>query len=151
MKVILFGMLFALAAGCNQSNPPTSADRSKADRPTMGTSSRVTTEEHPAAAAEPVDRTNTGVNVRDRESTAKTPLDQKENKADIAITADIRKQIVETKMSVNAHNVKIITQDGKVTLRGPVQTAAEKTEIEKIAHAVAGDSNVDNQLDVNDK
>ena len=153
MKVILFGMLFALAAaaGCNESSPPASADRSTADRSTMGTSSRVTTEEHAAAAAEPADRTNTGVNVRDRDSTTKTPLDQNENKADIAITADIRKQVVETTMSVNAQNVKIITQDGKVTLRGPVKTAAEKTRIEEIARAVAGDNNVDNQLEVNNE
>ena len=104
-----------------------------------------------AAVDEPADRTNTGVNVRDRESTAKTPLDQKENKADIAITADIRKQIVEAKMSVNAHNVKVITQDGKVTLRGPVKTAAEKSKIEEIARAVAGNNNVDNQLDVHNE
>ena len=151
MRVILFGLLCALAAGCNESNPPASADRSTVDRSTMGTSSRVTTEEHAAAVAEPADRTNTGVNVRDRDSVAKTPVDQKENQADIAITADIRKQVVATEMSVNGHNVKIITQDGKVTLRGPVKTAAEKTRIEEIARAVAGDNNVDNQLEVNNK
>ena len=149
MRVFLFGILVALAAGCNESNRPASADRSAPDRSTMGTSSRVTTEDHAAAVAEPADRTNTGVNVRDRDSTAKTPLDQNENKADIAITADIRQQVVDTKMSVKAQNVKIITQDGKVTLRGPVDTAAEKTRIEEIARTVAGVNNVDNQLEVN--
>jgi len=117
----------------------------------MDTSRRVTTKEDEAAVTEPADRTNTGVNVRDRDSTAKTPLDQNENKADIDITAEIRKQVVATKMSVNAQNVKIITQDGKVTLRGPVNTAAEKTSIQDIARAVAGNSNVDNQLEVNDE
>ena len=151
MKVILFGLLLALAAGCNQSNPSVSADRSAADRPMMGTANRDTTEDRAATVSEPVDRTNTGVNVRDRDSAAKTPLDQNENKADIDITAEIRKQVVDTQMSIKAQNVKIITQDGKVTLRGPVQTAAEKTRIEEIARAVAGDNNVDNQLDVNDK
>lgn len=153
MKVtILCAILFALTVGCNnESNPPASADGSTAERPAAGTADRVVTEEHPAAAAEPADRTNTGVNVRDRNSTAETPLDQKENKGDIAITADIRKQIVGAKMSVTAHNVKIITQDGKVTLRGPVKTAAEKSKIEEIARAVAGGSNVDNQLDVNNE
>ena len=115
----------------------------------MGTTSRVTTDEYPTAATGRVDPSNTGVNVRDRDSTAKTPFDQKENKADIDITAEIRKQVVATEMSVNAHNVKIMTQDGKVTLRGPVETAAEKSRIEEIARAVAGDNNVDNQLDVN--
>ena len=150
MKVIiLFGLLFALAVGCNnESNPPASADGSTAGRPAAGPANRVATDEHPAVVAEPADRTNTGVNVRDRDSAAKTPLDQKENKADIDITADIRKQIGAAKMSVNAQNVKIITQDGKVTLRGPVKTDEEKTKIEEIARAVAGSNNVDDQLDV---
>jgi len=149
MRVLLFGMLFALTAGCSETNPPASAYRPTEERSTVGTSSRVTTEGYPTAAAERADPTNTGVNVRDRDNTAKTPLDQNENKADIAITAEIRKQVVATEMSVNAHNVKIMTQDGKVTLRGPVETAAEKSRIEEIARAVAGDNNVDNQLDVN--
>jgi len=151
MRVILFGLLFALAAGCNDSNPPASVDQSTTDTSTMGTSSNVTTEEHAASVGEPADRTNTGVNVRDRDSATKTPLDQNENKADIAITADIRQQVVDTKMSIKAQNVKIITQDGKVTLRGPVETAAEKTRIEEIARAVAGANNVDNQLEVNNE
>ena len=74
--------------------------------------------------------------------------DQNENKADIATTADIRQRVVETEMSVKAQNVKIITQDGKVTLRGPVQTEAEKQQVEAIALAIAGEGNVDNQLEV---
>ena len=95
-----------------------------------------------------VDRDNTAVNKRDRDTSAKTPLDQNENKLDIGITADIRKRVVDTKMSINAHNVKIITQDGKVTLRGPVKTADEKNQIEEIARSVAGEKNVDSQLEV---
>jgi osmotically-inducible protein OsmY len=54
-------------------------------------------------------------------------------------------------MSVDAHNIKIITQDGKVTLRGPVKTEEEKQMIQKIALDVAGANNVDNQLEVNNK
>ena len=95
-----------------------------------------------------VKRDNTEVNVRDRSDAAKTPIDQNENQKDIDITANIRKRVVDTKMSVNAQNVKIITQDGKVTLRGPVKSEEEKTQIEKIAHEVAGPANVDNQLEV---
>jgi len=95
-----------------------------------------------------VKRDNTEVNVRDRSDAPKTPIDQNENKNDIDITANIRKRVVDTKMSVNAQNVKIITQDGKVTLRGPVKSADEKTQIEKLAHEVAGAGNVDNQLEV---
>ena len=92
---------------------------------------------------------NTGVNVRDRDaSSVKTPIDQNENQTDVDITANIRKQVVDTKMSVDAQNVKIITQDGKVTLRGPVKSQEEKKRIEEIAHAVAGANNVDSQLEV---
>ena len=72
---------------------------------------------HPTARRPSAD--NTEVNVRDRSEAAKTPIDQNENQKDIDITANIRKRVVDTKMSVNAQNVKIITQDGKVTLRGP--------------------------------
>ena len=71
-----------------------------------------------------------------------------ENKKDIDITANIRKRVVDTKMSVNAQNVKIITQSGKVTLRGPVKTEEEKAQIAKMAEEVAGPGNVDNQLEV---
>src|SRR6186713_41981 len=96
-----------------------------------------------APSSSTAERDNTGVNVRDRSDVAKTPIDQNENQKDIDITANIRKRAVDTKMSVNAQNVKIITQDGKVTLRGPVKSEEEKTQIEKMAHEVAGAANVD--------
>jgi osmotically-inducible protein OsmY len=91
---------------------------------------------------------NTGVNIRDRDVDVKTPIDQNENQTDIDITANIRKRVVATKMSVDAQNVKIITQDGKVTLRGPVKSAEEKKQIEDIAQAVAGADKVVSQLEV---
>jgi hyperosmotically inducible protein len=95
-----------------------------------------------------VDRDNTGVNVRDRDASPKTPIDQNENQTDIDITANIRKRVVDTKMSVNAQNVKIITQDGKVTLRGPVKSESEKKQIEDIAHNVAGADKVVSELEI---
>jgi hyperosmotically inducible protein len=108
-----------------------------------------TTNAAPAASANTaVKRDNTEVNVRDRSDVAKTPIDQNENQKDIDITANIRKRVVDTKMSVNAQNVKIITQEGKVTLRGPVKSEDEKAQIEKLAHEIAGPANVDNQLEV---
>lgn len=94
------------------------------------------------------DRDNSTVNKRDRDSNTKTPLDQNENKVDIGITASIRKSVVDTKMSTNAQNVKIITQDGNVTLRGPVKTQEEKDRIDEIARNVAGVKAVDSQLEV---
>jgi hyperosmotically inducible periplasmic protein len=94
------------------------------------------------------DAANTAVNVRDRTEATKTPLDQNEDQSDIDITAGIRKRVVDTEMSTDAHNVKIITQAGKVTLRGPVKSASEKYRIELIAHEVAGATNVDSQLEI---
>jgi osmotically-inducible protein OsmY len=95
------------------------------------------------------DADNTVVNKRDadRELT-RTPIDQNENKTDVNITAEIRKRVTGTEASINAQNVKIITQDGKVTLRGPVKNEDEKKMIERMALDVAGAGNVNNQLEV---
>ena len=141
MKYLAFGILCGLAWGCSESLP-SGANDATTTKPRTATAT-------PSKTTEPVDRANnTGVNVRDRGTAAKTPLDQNENKADIKITAEIRKRVVDTKMSSDAHNVKIITQDGKVTLRGPVKSEQEKQKIEEIALAVAGADKVDSQLDV---
>ena len=101
------------------------------------------------AGAPTKDADNTERNVSDRSSQTLTPLDQGNNKADLATTAQIRKEIVAAKnMSVNAQNVKIITNAGKVTLRGPVNSAEEKRLIGAIADKLARPENVDNQLEV---
>jgi osmotically-inducible protein OsmY len=94
------------------------------------------------------DRDNSALNQRDHDSSSKTPLDQNENTVDIGITANIRKSVVDTKMSTNAQNVKIITQDGVVTLRGPVKTQEEKDRIEEMARSVAGVKSIDSQLEI---
>jgi hyperosmotically inducible protein len=92
---------------------------------------------------------NAARNVRDRNDSTLTPLDQGHNQPDRDITAQIRKEIVaEKNMSMNAQNVKIITVDGRVTLRGPVNTTEEKRLIGEIADRVAHSGNVDNQLEV---
>jgi sporulation protein YlmC with PRC-barrel domain len=92
---------------------------------------------------------NTARNVRDRNDSTLTPFQQGGSAADRETTAQIRKEIMADKgMSVNAHNVKIITVDGRVTLRGPVKTAEEKTAIGAIASRIAKSGNVDNQLEV---
>ena len=92
---------------------------------------------------------NTARNVRDRDSATKTPLDQGGNKTDTEITARIRKDIIADKgLSVNARNVKIVTTNGMVTLRGPVNTAEEKQRIGEIAGRAAPQASVDNQLEV---
>jgi hypothetical protein len=74
---------------------------------------------------------------------------QKMNPADRAITQKIRKAIHDDKsLSIYAHNIKIITQDGKVTLRGPVRSEDEKNNLQAKAVAVAGEENVTNQLEI---
>jgi len=71
------------------------------------------------------------------------------NPVDRALTQKIRKAIHEdTTLSTYAHNIKIISQDGKVTLRGPVRSEDEKNNIEAKAVAVAGQGNVTDQLEI---
>ena len=92
---------------------------------------------------------NTGRNVRDRGGATLTPGDQSESQADRRLTQQIRKAIMADKsLSTTAKNVKIITINGTVTLRGPVKSVHEKEAIEAKAQQIAGATNVDNQLEV---
>jgi hypothetical protein len=103
----------------------------------------------PADATTPTPPDNTGINERDSSGATKTPIDQDETQADVKTTAEIRKRILDQEgLSINAGNAKVITQGGKVTLRGPVENQAEKDTLDRIAREVAGDANVDNQLEI---
>ena len=96
-----------------------------------------------------VEADNTGRNVRDRGGDTKTPGDQAENEGDRTITQNIRRSLTsDDSLSTNAKNVKIISRDGVVTLRGPVKSQEEKTKIEEKAKQVAGVKSVDNQLEI---
>jgi hyperosmotically inducible periplasmic protein len=95
---------------------------------------------------------NTKVNQRDRNSDESTADQQKENRSDRDITQQIRKAIVKDKsLSSYAHNVKVITQNGMVTLKGPVRSEDEKMAVTVKAAEVAGQDKVTNQLDVKPK
>ena len=86
---------------------------------------------------------------KNKDQTDPTADQQKMNAADRDITQKIRKAIHEDKeLSTYAHNIKIITQDGKVTLRGPVRSEDEKNNLQAKAVAVAGEENVTNQLEI---
>ena len=99
--------------------------------------------------SQPTPADNTGRNREDRGTTAKTPLDQSNSKADTDIAAAIRRALMEDKnLSTNGQNCKVIVDHGAVTLRGPVNTQAEKDAIAARAKAVAGVVSVDNQLEV---
>jgi predicted outer membrane protein len=105
--------------------------------------------ERNAAISEAAAADNTKLNMRDRNAATLTPIDQGNSDSDVGTTARIRKEIIaKDNMSVNAQNVKIITNSGKVTLRGPVNTAAEKRLIGEIAERIARAENVDNQLEI---
>jgi len=95
------------------------------------------------------DADNTGRNVQDRDDQTLTPGDQGGSAADREVTANVRKAIVaDDALSMNAHNVKVITLNGVVTLRGPVKNAAEKSSVAAKAQKVAGVKRVDNQLEI---
>lgn len=78
-----------------------------------------------------------------------TAEQQKETKSDREITRKIRRAVVIDKsLSIRAHNVKIFTTDGQVTLKGAVKTKYEKNAIEKAAADVVGKDKVKNELEV---
>ena len=105
----------------------------------------------PALAGD-YDADNSGKNARDRGDHTLTPTDQGGSEADRHVTANIRKAVVnDDALSTNAHNVKIITKDGVVTLRGPVKSASEKATVAAKAQKVAGVKRVDNQLEIEKK
>lgn len=92
---------------------------------------------------------NTKVNKRDRSASAPTADRAKENSSDREIMQKIRKAVVADKsLSTYAHNVKIIAQNGKVTLKGPVRSEEERKNIESKAVEAAGAGNVNNELTV---
>ena len=90
----------------------------------------------PSAQAAP---DNTAKNQRGRNNTEVTADQQKENKADRELARQIRQSLTKDKsLSSYAHNIKVIAQNGEVTLKGPVKSAEEKQAIEAKAAEVAG-------------
>jgi hyperosmotically inducible periplasmic protein len=99
-----------------------------------------TTQKQPAA-----DNTQTN-----KTESAKTTADQqKQNRADIEVTQKIRQSLTKDKaLSTYAKNIKVVTQNGNVTLSGPVRTEEEKTSVEKKATDVAGAGRVKSELQI---
>ena len=130
MRTIALGFILVfLMFGCKKKE-----DLSKNDQPNQTT----------AVAPD-----NSGRNERDRNNATKAPGDQSESEADRTISQNIRKAVTaDDSLSTNGKNVKIITVDGVVTLRGPVKSEAEKTKIESKAKQIAGVKNVENQLEI---
>lgn len=92
---------------------------------------------------------NTRVNARDRAAGEPTADQGKNNRSDREIMKDIRKSVVDDKsMSTYAHNVKIISQHGKVTLKGVVRDDDERRAVRDKAEQVAGAGNVTDNLSI---
>jgi len=92
---------------------------------------------------------NSARNQRDRSGQTQTSGDQANSKSDIQTTATIRRAVMhDHSLSMTAKNVKIITENGVITLRGPVMSEAEKTKIVELAKTHAGNAKVEDQLEV---
>ncbi len=92
---------------------------------------------------------NSKMNKGDQSTSAMTADQQKNNRSDLDITKEIRHSLTQDKsLSTYAHNVKVITEGGKVTLKGPVRTDEEKSTVVAKATQVAGQGNVNDELTV---
>jgi hypothetical protein len=149
MKYAILVALGILAAGCDR-NERAGAEVGSTNAPAASNAPATATApgspNAPGASTAPAD--NTDRNERDRAGTTLTPGDQGGSEADRTVTQQIRQGVVDDDaLSMTSKNVKIVTVDGVVTLRGPVKTAAEKATIASIAQKVAGVKRVDNQLE----
>jgi osmotically-inducible protein OsmY len=155
MKRMLWALVFTsslcLAVGCSKEGTTSSSTTSTTDESSkagLSNSSTSPSTANSTSTSTTTDADNTARNA-DNSTLAQTATGQSENKADIDITAAIRKAVVDDKnLSSNAHNVKIMTSGGVVTLRGPVKSEDEKRNIEAKAKQVAGVTRVDNLLEV---
>ena len=105
-----------------------------------------------AAGQNPPAADNTKVNQQDRSTNQPTADQQSNNRSDRDITQQVRRSIIADKtLSMYAHNVKVITQNGQVTLKGPVRSDDEKSAVEAKATAIAGENKVTSELTVKPK
>jgi len=90
---------------------------------------------------------NTETNRAERAANIPSADQQSNEKSDLELTRQIRRSLTsDSSLSLDAHNVKIISKNGNVTLAGPVQTDSEKAAIGAKAEAIAGAGKVSNQL-----
>lgn len=108
-------------------------------------------QQEPATSGQPAD--NTKINQRDRNQNEPTADQQKENSSDRMLAQQVRRALVKDKsLSTYAHNIKVIAQDGVVTLKGPVHSDEEKQAVEaKAAEAAGGPDKIKSEIDVASK
>jgi hyperosmotically inducible protein len=151
MKMLKIMSILGAAAVCAISSPSFAADGNGNPQNQQTQLSPTGSDTNSAADAHSPnakDADNTGRNVRDRNDSTLTPGDQGNSEQDIQITKRIRRSLTsDDELSTLAKNVKIITINGKTTLRGPVHSEQEKKAIETAAKK-AGVSDIDNQLEI---
>jgi hyperosmotically inducible periplasmic protein len=170
IQTLTLASAVAFLAGCNKSAETTASNDTTTTNSVNTVASTVTTKD--ASITNPVTPTsrsldsatrvysdtnsaagklpdNSGVNVRDRASDALTATSQGGSTADRELTRQIRRAITSNdQLSTMAKNIKVITQDGRVTLRGPVKDDNEKKTISDLVAGIATSDKVDNQLEV---
>jgi osmotically-inducible protein OsmY len=100
-------------------------------------------------ASDATEADNTKRNSSEQNKDTETAEKQSNSKDDLALTQKIRQVVMKDgSLSMNAKNVKIIAQDGKITLKGPVDSQQEKDTIDAKAGEIAGKDKVENQLEV---
>jgi len=154
---LIVGAAMVLSVGCSKTRPetertntnaygggPYSGELARHDGGMMDPTGRT------AVGGGPVEPDNTRLNARDRDGTNLTPVDQGENATDRTTTQKIRQALIaDRSLSFDAQNVKVITKEGRVPLRGPVATQQERDAVESAAIRVVGPGQVDNQVEVN--
>jgi osmotically-inducible protein OsmY len=132
--VLAAAIALVLAGPAYASDPAPTTRDAAADRATV-------------SVTKPAD--NSAHNERDAAGNKVTPLDQSHAETDVEMTRSIRKMLVDDdSLGTNAQNVKVITVDGKVTLRGPVANANEQARVVAIAKKAAGADRVVSELQV---
>jgi hyperosmotically inducible protein len=136
--LLVLGCVFVAATGCTHMSNANVAS-STADTNTLVIQRQASSS----------DADNTGKNNRDRSGNTLTSGDQGASPEDRDLTQKIRHSLIaNTDYSINAKNIKIITINGRVTLRRPVNSEAEKSGLLALAQNIAGEGNVDDQLEI---
>lgn len=147
-KICMCALLSMSLISCGRQDKPRVISNDK-DRINVERQDRESGERHDRVSGERSDNDNTGKNVRDRDSRVLTPMDQSESEGDRRITQEIRKALMsDSSLSTDAKNIKIITINSFVTLRGPVVTTMEKEAILRKVGSVQGIKKVDDQLEI---
>ena len=140
--LIRFSSLAVLVSATYAQAPPSAVPPSSA-------SMTGAAETSPPSSSSPAPVDNTKINKRDRNAASVTPTKQSDKREDLKIEAAVRRAVVRDKsLSSMAHNIKIVTRSGVVTLRGPVKTSQESDKIIALAQQTPGVVQVENQLDV---